>query len=92
MPVSQLRDHLSELVDSVRLAHDRITLTRHGEPVAVLIAADDLDSILETLDILSEPGALEPIRQAEAELAAGKGISLTEIRAEFRTRPEVARG
>lgn len=81
--MAQARDHLSEIVDSVQKTHDRITLTRHGQPAAVLIAAADLDSLLETLDILSTPGALQEIRDAEADLAAGRTASMQELRAEF---------
>jgi antitoxin YefM len=83
MPMAQARDHLSEIVDSVQKTHDRVTLTRHGQPAAVLIAAADLDSLLETLDILSKPGALPEIREAEADLAAGRTTTMEELRAEF---------
>jgi antitoxin YefM len=83
MPMAQARDHLSEIVDSVQKTHDRVTLTRHGQPAAVLIAAADLDSLLETLDILSKPGALQEIREAEADLAAGRTTTMEELRAEF---------
>ncbi len=83
MPMAQARDHLSEIVDSVQKTHDRVTLTKHGQPAAVLIAAADLDSLLETLDILSTPGALQEIREAEADLAAGRTTTMQELRAEF---------
>ena len=53
-------------------AHERVTLTRHGQPAAVIIAAADLDAILETLDLLSTPGALDAIREGEADLAAAQ--------------------
>jgi len=81
--MAQARDHLSEIVDSVQKTHDRVTLTKHGQPAAVLIAAADLDSLLETLDILSTPGALQEIREAEANLAAGRTTTMQELRAEF---------
>ncbi len=81
--MAQARDHLSEIVDSVQKTHDRVTLTKHGQPAAVLIAASDLDSLLETLDILSTPGALQEIREAEADLAAGRITTMQQLRAEF---------
>ncbi len=81
--MAQARDHLSEIVDSVQKTHDRVTLTKHGQPAAVLIAAADLDSLLETLDILSTPGALQEIREAEADLAAGRTTTMQELWAEF---------
>ncbi len=87
MPMAQARDHLSELVDSVQKTHDRVTLTRHGQPAAVLIAAADLDSLLETLDVLSTPGALEAIREGLADAEAGRFVSMDDMSAAVRDRP-----
>jgi antitoxin YefM len=86
MPMAQARDHLAEVVESVQKTHDRVTLTRHGQPAAVIIAAADLDSILETLDILSTPGALEAIREGEADVAAGRYVTMEDMRAAVRDR------
>lgn len=54
------------------LTQERVTITRHGKPAAVLISAAELDSLEETLDILSNPNALREIREAEAEMARGE--------------------
>ena len=81
MPMAQARDHLAEVVESIQKTHDRVTLTRHGQPAAVIIAAADLDSILETLDLLSTPGALEGIREGEADVAGGRYVTMEEMRA-----------
>jgi antitoxin YefM len=86
MPMAQARDHFAEVVESVQKTHDRVTLTRHGQPAAVIIAAADLDSILETLDILSTPGALDAIREGEADSAAGRLVSMEDMRAAVRDR------
>jgi len=86
MPMAQARDHFAEVVESVQKTHDRVTLTRHGQPAAVIIAAADLDSILETLDVLSTPGALDAIREAEADVAAGRYVTMEDMRAAVRDR------
>jgi antitoxin YefM len=52
----------------------------------VIIAAADLDSILETLDILSTPGALEAIREGEADVAAGRDVTVEDMWAAVRDR------
>jgi PHD/YefM family antitoxin component YafN of YafNO toxin-antitoxin module len=57
-----------------------VTVTKHGRPAAVLIAPDDLASLEETLDILSTPGALEEIRQAQAEVIQGETFDEQAIR------------
>jgi antitoxin YefM len=83
MPVGDARDHFSELIAEVERTHRRVTGTRHGRPVAVLISPEDLESLEETLDILSQPGALEEIRRSETDIAAGRTVSIEEVRAEF---------
>lgn len=70
--MAEARDHLADLVESVQKTYDRVTLTRHGQPAAVLIAAGDLDSLLETLEVLSTPGAAGDIQEGLAEYAAHK--------------------
>lgn len=41
IPVTQARADLSNLVNEVVYNHERITLTRHGRPLAILISVDD---------------------------------------------------
>jgi len=67
----ELREHLSEVVDRVEHQHERVTVTRNGRPVAVLISPEDLAELEETLDVLSDPKALADIREADPAQAAG---------------------
>jgi len=83
VPVGDARDHFSELIAEVERTHERVTVTRHGRPVAVLLSPEDLESLEETLDILSQPGALEEIRESAQDVAAGRMVSIEEVRAEF---------
>lgn len=50
---SVVKAHLSEMADRVERQHDRILVTRYGRPSFVLISPDDLESLEETLDIMS---------------------------------------
>ncbi len=88
-PLGDARDHLSEYVADVQRTHDRVTITRYGRPAAVLISVVELASLDETVDILSVPGALEEIRQAESEVGRGEYVTaeqMSTILAERRTR------
>lgn len=78
-PLGDARDHLSDYVADVQRTHDRVTITRYGRPAAVLISVDELASLDETVDILSTPGALDEIRQAEAEIARGEYVTADEM-------------
>ena len=70
-PLRAARDHLSELVDRVEQHHERVTITRNGREVAVLLSAEDLAQLEETLSVLSDPDALADIREADAAYARG---------------------
>ena len=76
--------NLSKLVESALTTHERFEITRNGARVAVLIGADDFDSLVETLDVLSNLDETAAIRVGLAELDAGKVRSADEIRVAHR--------
>lgn len=86
VPLGEARNRLSEYVADVELTHERITITRHGHAAAVLISADELAAIEETLEVLRTPGAVEAIREGLADAAAERFVSNDEIRNRYSTR------
>lgn len=83
LPLAEIKAHLSEIVDRVEGHHERVTLTRNGRPAAVLISPTDLAALEDTLDLLSDPGALAEIKEARTEIARGRGIAADELRARY---------
>jgi prevent-host-death family protein len=51
----------------------------HKEGDAILLAGEDYDALLETLELLSTPGLLKSIRQARREIARGETYPLEEV-------------
>lgn len=82
LPLADARNHLSEVVDSVSRTHDRVTITRHGRPVAVVISPDDLESLEETLAWMAN-GGIAAHQESRAQFAAGDTIDLEDLRAGF---------
>ncbi len=70
-PLRSVRDHLSEVVDRVEREHERVVITRNGHDAAVIISPEDLAQLEETLSVLSDPEALQDIREGDAAYAAG---------------------
>lgn len=67
LPLAEVKNRLSEVVEQVETQHARVTITKHGRPAAVVISADDLDSLEETLRLLSDPDVLAQLRASRAE-------------------------
>jgi antitoxin YefM len=76
IPFSEAKAHLSELADRVEKEHERILVTRNGRPSFILVSADDLESLEESLDILRDPEVVQSIRRSQREAARGKRLRL----------------
>jgi antitoxin YefM len=83
LPLAEIKARLSELVDGVEQRHDRVLLTRNGRPAAIIMNPDDLESLEETVEILSKPKALREIRAAEREIDRGRDVDADELRAKY---------
>ena len=85
MPLGDAKNHLSEVVDRVEREHQRVVITKHGRPAAVVVSIDDLESLEQTLDILSRPALVKQIRESLDDLrgegahALSKGEALALI-------------
>ncbi len=66
--LTDARTNFSEIVDHVVSTGDEWTVTRHGRPVAVVIAFDEYESMIETLNILSDADSMDAIAEGEADL------------------------
>ena len=67
MPLADVKNRLSEVVDRLEREHGRVVITKHGHPAAVVISLDDLESLEETLDVMDSSALLDDIRQALAD-------------------------
>jgi antitoxin YefM len=85
LPLAEVKAKFSEMVDRVEHQHDRITVTRNGRPAAVLVSPEDLASLEETLELLSNPDAVAEIERARAEVRAGNVVRADELRAKYLT-------
>lgn len=86
LPLAEVKAKFSEMVDRVEHTHDRITVTRNGRVAAVIISPEELASLEDTLELLSDPIAMAEIRESQAALAAGDVITAEELRAKSLNR------
>ena len=81
--LKKLRPSLPRVVDEIDSKMDRFIITKRGKPVALMMAIDDYDSLIETLSILSDAKLMKRIRQAEKDIKGGKVKSLDRIEKEL---------
>lgn len=89
LPLAEVRANLSKLVDEAVRTHERIEVTRQGRRTAVILSAEDYDSIMETLAILSDQELMREVREAEAE--GGEVFTLEEVTEEMRAAGRLPR-
>ena len=77
--LATVKAQLSAFVESVHGTHERVVITRNGEPVAVLISPEDLESLEETIAILSDPEAMAEINEARAAIDRGDVVGVADI-------------
>lgn len=86
MPLADVKNRLSEVVDRLEREHGRVVITKHGRPAAVVLSVADLEGLEETLEILADPRLMRRIRKAGKELDAGGSEVLTKEEALARVR------
>ena len=79
MSISDVRSNLPELVTKVSDTLDRVTITVNGQPKAILVSAEELESLEETAEVLSIPGAKKSIKQGLIEAKKGQGTPLSQL-------------
>lgn len=79
--VSDARARLSDVVDTARVKHDPVYLTRRGRRVAAVIDVDDLDSLIAAAEDLRD---IETARAVRDEMAEGEtSIPCEQVKADL---------
>lgn len=81
LPLSAVKARLSEIAEEVAATHERVQITKNGRDYVVLLAAEDLESLEATLELLSDPEAQSRIARAEEDVERGDVLDETEVRA-----------
>jgi antitoxin YefM len=77
--VTEARKRFPELVDDVSDHLSEYIITKHGRAHAVLVAAEEHEALLETLEILSDSVGMEGIRRGLDDLAKGNTVSFEDV-------------
>jgi antitoxin YefM len=79
LPVADARAQLSKLIEEATTTHERFEITRNGRRAAVLMSADDYDTLQDTLAVLSDPELLAAHREGQAALESGESLDVDQL-------------
>ena len=76
--IKELRPMMPQVIDEIDSRWERYMITRHGHPVAVMMSADDYESLIETMNILGDREAMKGIERGMKDIKEGRVITLEE--------------
>jgi antitoxin YefM len=77
LPLADVKNRLSEVIERLEREHGRVVVTKHGRPAAVMLSIEDLESLEETLEILSDPKLLAEVRKGDRDVKTGRTVRLS---------------
>jgi antitoxin YefM len=64
-PATKVRQSIFDALDEVNNTQEAIIITRNDEPTGVLLSYEAFDSLMETLDIMSDQDLVKELQRAE---------------------------
>lgn len=80
LPITEAREALTSLPDKLHATHETITVTRRGKPVLAILSWEEYESLVETLEILSDEEQMAFLRQGIADMRQGKLIPWEQVK------------
>ncbi len=84
LSITKAREELTTLVDNAKNKLDEYVITVNGTRAAVIISANEYDSIMETNAILSDKGLMKAIKEGEEDIKKGKTITLEQLKKDLK--------
>ena len=73
--VTEAKNKLLELIRNLKARQEIVAITRDGVPAAVLLSMDQFEGLTETIELLSDPGAMRSLRRSLKQAKAGRWVS-----------------
>ena len=85
LSIGQARERLTRLPEQLAEAGNlhAVMVTRHGKPVLAVLPWELYESIVETLEVLSDREQMTALRESIAELARGETVAWEEVKGEL---------
>ncbi len=85
MPIIEARKRLTSLPEEFDRDPDKqtVAITRRGKPVLAVMPWELCESIIETLEVMSDPELMAALRESIRDLEEGRTVSLEEVKQEL---------
>ena len=83
LPITEARARLTQIANDLAASQDTVTVTNRGRPVMTLIGYEMYESIMESLEIMSDPALMAQLRQSLQEARSGAVIGLDQVEREL---------
>jgi len=85
LAMAEARKQLPKLADALEKHPEigAIKITRRGKPVLAVLSWDLYESVIETMEIMSDPELMAAFRQGVKEMQEGKAIPLEQFKREL---------
>lgn len=81
--LKELRPSLPKVIEKVDSELDRFVISKRGQPVAILLAMDDFESLIETLNEVADLKTLKNIRKGMEEAKQGKTVDWQSVKKKY---------
>jgi antitoxin YefM len=79
IPITKAKASFLDIIRKIEGSDDAIAITKNGVPEAVLLSMKKFESLLETLEILSDEKAMKSIKRSIKEAQQGKWVDFDEV-------------
>ena len=79
LSITEARDKFLPLIREVKELLEEIIITKNGKPEAVLMSFEEYESWRETLEIIKDAELMKDIREAKADIKAGRLYTKEEV-------------
>lgn len=79
VPITKAKNALLEIIRQVEREDSTIAVTKNGVPAAVILSMEKFEGLLETLDILSDEGAMKSLKKSIRQARKGRWVGYEEV-------------
>jgi len=78
--ITDAKNRLTEIIKEVETTTRSYSIFRSGHKAAILLSAEEYDSLLETIEVLQDRKLMKQILQSAKDFSQGKRVLFSKVR------------